>query len=116
MAGPTECEFFIDVYARTVSPALHHVSSHGGQVTWRVNDGKAKVVFEPNPTGDPVSWPPPSPPAPPPPAFDWEHPLTGSVKPVAVGTHMLAICFWTDSGGGGRKEQHSLQACLIVDG
>ncbi len=54
MAGPTECEFFIDVYARTVSPALHHVSSHGGQVTWRVNDGKAKVVFEPNPTGDSI--------------------------------------------------------------
>ena len=106
--SPERKTFTIDVVAGSVTPSLHHASlSNHDEVEWVVNDGSARVVFDPS-VSDPVDFSGGNGPD-----FDWQNPAVGTVQ--ASGTFLHTIRCWYDLGGSGNKEQESLMAVLIVD-
>ena len=105
MAMPTPKIFRIDVLAKTVTPALHHISLlQREEVAWVINDGNGKVVFDPT-TGDPVQYTVG-------PDFDWQQPAVGTAK--TAGFHPHTMCCWYTLPGG-LKTQAVLTAVLIID-
>ena len=103
---PARKRFMIDVFERRAIPALHRISLRSGdEIEWTVNDGNARVVFEPG-IGDPVTYSHG-------PDFNWQNPAVATAK--TVGAHLHSICFWYSLGGIGQKKQGSLAAVLIID-
>lgn len=111
MAGPqTDKIFVIDVYARTVQPSLLHVAK-GERVAWTINHGSGVVVFEPH-TTPPVNWNQGNGPA----FSRTQHAEAPAGQDAGFFPHTIAVWFMIGDPPAGKKEQHSLQACLIVDG
>jgi hypothetical protein len=94
--------FVVDVVARTVTPTSHRVHVDD-QVEWKLDKGKAVVVFEPDGQG-PVLFSSG-------PTFNYEVPALGTAQ--TSGGYPHSVCFWYVQGG--KKEHEALQMMLIVE-
>lgn len=96
--------FLIDAVTRTITPESNHISKSGGdQAEWIVTQGDARVEF--------------SAPAPLPVVFTHGPQFSSGTPAMAngelEGEHTFTVVLLGDKGP--KKEQESLQACLIVD-
>ena len=94
--------FVVNAAERSVTPSFHRICV-GDEIEWKLDKGKAVVVFEPDGQGPVLSSHGPD--------FDPQAPALATAQTSNEYPH--SVCYWFMQGG--KKEQHSLQMVLIID-